>query len=923
MAEQDLTNLNSSAEVSYPPRLKMLIKKIDELPVLPGQAVQALKMSMQEDVELAELAKLVESDPSLTLKVLKLVNRASTGLSHKVSTVQQAVSLLGLTTLRCSLLGVITQDYLRKENASLVQWQQSIWSHSLACAVSAQLIAERASPGLQQEAFVAAMLHDMGKVVMLHGLPEEYLELLEDSGEPQGCLISAEQEALHCNHTQVGKWLAKKWGLPKNLSDAAFFHHQPVAALEYLKLNHELLYTVQLANNLAREYFLEKKFDTSTLEERKALLGKLGLGAEDVEAVQKALFPVYRERAGLFNLQENLEDIYYPVVSKANRKLSTIALELESAREASRQSHAWQAWSNDIATRLSESHTYSEVFAELVQAFEHADYFRACIVYAMDTENWILEGRIWQEEKKNRQLLCFLDKEGRPIWDQQTCHFSKGLKDLLNSYKDRVRLAETPPSSPSGGASKEGFSITYHHPFYVIPLASDSIGLQGELCVVPSSDRKSLSREARLILQQVARLTANALERIKINERLESKNEELSLALWKNEQMHNKLLQTERLAAVGHLAAGAAHEINNPLAIINARSQLMQYKEKDPQKQKQFKQITEQIERISSILTKMMDFARPAPPVLTALRLPDILDRVVDLAKPGLKKYGIEVRREYQSGLPQIKADPHQLEQVFLNLIMNAQHAMEDQGGSITLRVQKDEPDKHLLLAISDEGEGISSKDLKKIFDPFFSTKEPGKGTGLGLSTSMSIIENHFGKLWLESEIGAGTTVHIKLPLNLEELRQINEDQPASPAEPGSGRQPRVLVVDDEQHIQDILSEALTSEGMEPVGCFNGQEALKLLDEDRFDLLLLDMRMPLLDGLSLIKAVKEKKVRLPIIVITGMASHEEIEKALSQGVYKCIRKPFHIRSLLKDVKEVLIREGALDQPVEPDAGNGR
>jgi CheY-like chemotaxis protein len=281
------------------------------------------------------------------------------------------------------------------------------------------------------------------------------------------------------------------------------------------------------------------------------------------------------------------------------------------------------------------------------------------------------------------------------------------------------------------------------------------------------------------------------------------------------------------------------------------------------------------------------------------------------------------VSREYQADLPEVKADPHQLEQVFLNLIMNAQHAMEDRGGRLILRAFADEQRKHLLLEISDEGQGISPKDQKKIFDPFFSTKEPGKGTGLGLSTSMSIIENHFGKLWLESEEGAGTTVRIKLPLNLEELRQIKDDQAASPAEPGSGQLPRVLVVDDEQHIQDILSEALATEGMEPVCCFNGEEALQLLDAKHFDLLLLDMRMPLFDGLSLIKSIREKKVRLPIIVITGMASHDEITEALSQGVYKCIRKPFHIKSLLKDVKEVLVREGVLRQPAEPDLSNGR
>ncbi len=912
MADRDFQNLAPPADAAHPPHLKVLVKKIEELPVLPRVAVQALKLSMQDDVELSKLARLVESDPSLTLKVLKLVNRASRNLIQKVTTVQQAVSLLGLTTLRCALLGVITQDYLKAENASLQEWQHSIWSHSLACAVSAQLIAERTYPHLKQEAFVTAMLHDMGKVVILHGLQDKYISLLEQAGESEASLMGLEQEALHCNHTQVGKWLAQKWGLPENLRQVLFYHHQPVAAIQYLELNHELTYIVKLANILAHEYFLEKPFSKNANDERRALLKKLSLEAKDVESIQNTIFPRYKERARLFSLQENLEDIYYTVISKANRKLSSLALDLESAQNASRQAHAWQLLSNDIATRLSESFSFDEIFAQLVEGFQQSGYFRAGIVYVLDTENWILEGRIWQQDKKNRQLLCFLDKEGQPVWDQQTSHFSKGLRELLASCKDRMRVVGA--QAPRAGAQ----SITSHHPFQVIPLVSDEVQLQGELCIVPNKELEPLPRDARLILQQVARLTSNALERIRINEHLENKNEELSLALWKNEQMHNKLLQTERLAAVGQLAAGAAHEINNPLAIINARAQLLQFKEEDPDKQEQFKQITEQIERISSILTKMMDFARPAPPELVGIHLPELLDKVVDLAQPGLKKYGVEVSKEYDTQLPATKADPNQLEQVLLNLIINAQHAMEEQGGQLTLRAYQDQKKKHLIIEICDEGEGISPKDQKKIFDPFFSTKAPGKGTGLGLSTSMSIIENHFGKLSLESHKGLGTTVRIKLPLNLEELRQIKTDHPAPRVRPSVKHIPRVLIVDDERHIQDILSEALATENMEPVCCANGEEALGLLDREHFDLLLLDMRMPLMDGLSLINSIKDKKVHLPIIVITGMASHEEIKEALSKGVYKCIRKPFHIKTLLKDIKDVLTQEGVLDQYGDQD-----
>mgnify|MGYP006298613887 FL=1 len=378
----------------------------------------------------------------------------------------------------------------------------------------------------------------------------------------------------------------------------------------------------------------------------------------------------------------------------------------------------------------------------------------------------------------------------------------------------------------------------------------------------------------------------------------------MSQALWKSHQNQLQLLQTERLAAVGQLAAGAAHEINNPLAIINFRAEMLKKKEKEEKKQKELRQITEQIERISKVLTDLMDFARPAQPELALIDVTEVLDKILEFMEPNLRKLEINLSKDYHPNLPKIYADQAQLEQVFLNLCINSQHALEADGGEIKLGANPKEDHSWIEITVSDNGKGIPAKELKHIFDPFFTTKEEGKGTGLGLSTARGIIEKHYGELEILSEEGRGTTAKIILPVNLESLRPMTEVGTMSNPDK-LNIEANILVVDDEAHIREIMTELLESEGYSVHSVKNGEEALDELTKKHYDLMLLDMRMPLRSGLQVLQAIKEAKNDIPVLVVTGLASKDEMRKAESLGASKCLCKPFHAKGLLKEVKTIL------------------
>jgi signal transduction histidine kinase/ActR/RegA family two-component response regulator len=411
---------------------------------------------------------------------------------------------------------------------------------------------------------------------------------------------------------------------------------------------------------------------------------------------------------------------------------------------------------------------------------------------------------------------------------------------------------------------------------------------------------------------QISALTAAALNRLDLNAKLKERAERLASAMHKIKQINLKLMQTERLASVGQLAAGAAHEINNPLAIIYARAQLLEMRENDEGKKKNFRQMMEQIERITSILNNLMDFAKPSAPVMEKIDLNEVLERALSFVLSGLEKRRIKVSTSLDKDLPRIDGDPRRLEQVFLNLLINAEHALEDKGEEAKIKVVTavDTARSVVTAAVSDNGVGIPKDNLRKIFDPFFTTKEEGKGTGLGLSTSYGIVSSHYGDIKVRSIMGKGTTMMVELPMDRAHAKENAEK--AADAE-------SILVVDDEQTVRELLEEALRDQGYDVDAVADAEEGLRMLREKKYNLLLLDIRMPGMGGLSFLSKVKDFTGDMPVVILTGMAGKDEIDKALDLGARTCIQKPFQMEPFLSEVRDIIEGEKKKDGGVSKNA----
>ena len=228
-------------------------------------------------------------------------------------------------------------------------------------------------------------------------------------------------------------------------------------------------------------------------------------------------------------------------------------------------------------------------------------------------------------------------------------------------------------------------------------------------------------------------------------------------------QIEQQLRSTERLAELGTLASGMAHEIGTPMSVILGRAEYLMHRTGDEATKKGLGTIVAQVERITRVMNQLLAIARRRPAERRALSLRQTIEENLEMFRERLARHRIQVELDFAEAAPVVSADADQMSQVFLNLIMNAIHAMPDGG---TLRVEGSQVDGNLRISLADTGHGIPDEHLSRIFDPFFTTKETGKGTGLGLTVVKGIIEEHGGTITVESEPGRGTTFTLTFPIS-------------------------------------------------------------------------------------------------------------------------------------------------------------
>jgi PAS domain S-box-containing protein len=364
-----------------------------------------------------------------------------------------------------------------------------------------------------------------------------------------------------------------------------------------------------------------------------------------------------------------------------------------------------------------------------------------------------------------------------------------------------------------------------------------------------------------------------------------------------------QLLQSEKMAAVGQLISGVAHELNNPLTAILGYSQLLKSEELAPRNTDYLDKLYKQAQRTHHIVQNLLSFARQHKPERSLIQVNKILEDTLSLREYDLKLNGIRIHRELDAKLPSIGGDRHQLQQVFLNILNNAVDAVAEKGNKAEIRLRTAVTDQKLLVEFEDNGPGVQNPN--RVFDPFYTTKPVGKGTGLGLSICYGIVKEHGGEIQVRNGDRGGAIFSITLPLTPFEYETKHEKPSVSRT---SGVAGNILLVDDDDAVLQLEEEILVAQGASVKAARNGREALSILKREPIDAAVIDLRTPgEVSVADLCAWIQRNRSELAqrIIFTVWNAPDPELSEALAKSGCPVVRKPFQIDDFWKQVQKTL------------------
>jgi len=737
-------------------QLDLLVRGLDDLPTMPAIARRLVELAAEPpgsdravpDSAAERITALISSDQVLTAKLLSLVNRNRGG---QVRTVAQAVKELGLDAVRTVALSIkVFETFGESARSAGGLDHPAFWKHSLAVASACEMIAEALGlPIALEEAFICGLLHDIGKLALQQALPKSHGRALRAARLHNGDLAEHERNIIGADHTVIGKRLAERWRLGEAVGEAIWLHHQPIEAIPAAISNRRLIGAVALADAIARRQRFGFSGNCAPPDAYEHLAAPLGLKAEALERIIERLGEKIQQRAEMLGLGEvTSESLYREALASANAQLGRLNEQLRSKADAlAGQARAFQHL-RDFTEQLTPEATVVDVLERIANELASARGIEPAPAEP------VVAYSIGRDEQGT--LAVRLDG-GAPAWKTFSAADSP----------EPMNLAEMPAEEAArlvfaGAEEHDAWADLSAHTHLPLLCAGRWIG--GAFLPAPRRSKLSDATSEQLCAA-VAGAMALALAIVQGRCRAITLSEQLTGASQVLAATQQALAETKTLAAVGEMAAGAAHELNNPLAVISGRAQLMRSKARTAEQRKTWQLIAEQSERMSSIITEMMEFA--CPPEANAVQIDpeELLGRAAGAfgSSDHPQASALNVDIQVEPDTPAILADPAQIEAVILELITNAANAAEP-APQVSVKGRAGELDRTVLLTVADSGPGMDAETLARVFTPFFSAQQAGRRRGLGLAKARRYVESNGGKLWIRSQAGRGTAVYVQLP---------------------------------------------------------------------------------------------------------------------------------------------------------------
>ncbi|MHC4791994.1 MAG: HDOD domain-containing protein [Planctomycetota bacterium] len=697
-----------TADTTGTHQIETAVRRLDSLSILPGVAAQLLSKLIQSQSSTSALADIIESEPALTAKIFHLLHQEGVSISGERVSVRQLLGKLPTDTLRNALFSVKATEKpnIDVDEASL---KKELILHSLAAACCAKDITEIASVKIDSHlAYSAGLLHDIGKLALAEVMPKSLAHIFEKAKSQNSSTYILERKQLGVDHTILGKRLSQKWHLPNQITIAIWLHHSESALISEGIPEARIAQIVQLADLIARQCSIGQSgsYDSPDLPQK--VIESLGITPEQLEQIRKNLPEAVREKSKILGLDlPKPDETYRKILQSSIAQFAKDNIKLKNENRRLRSSSSHLDFATDFLLSLNSNNLpidIAENFAVRWQKFYQTG--PVCLYLSAPAGEEFLEAVV-VESLSQSKIVSLKAVTDAPLIPETAA------KDLtiLNAEEYAGWLLEQLDVDFNRGQAK------------LVPLLSAGriiggivfeLRYPGDLEVFAESFKKP------------------AIE--------------------------------HPLEALAEMAAGAAHELNNPLSVISGRAQLLAESESDEEKKKILKQIQENAGEISQIAEEMLEFAQPQPPRPSQTNIKQILDEAILLTAQKLKAEQLEIQTHETEIGKEVFVDSAQIASALANILSNAVESYDKGSGPVKVSAGLSDSSDFVKLTIQDFGCGMDKETLRKATQPFYSAKPAGRKRGMGLAYAQRLIQLNKGSLNIKSEPGKGTTVTILLP---------------------------------------------------------------------------------------------------------------------------------------------------------------
>jgi len=763
---------DKKADTAISRQVEFAISQLDSLSILPCVAAQLfskllpgrvgrLRPDEQGQFSPPVLADIIESDPALTARILSLISKQGVSIAGERFSLRQGLDRLPAGLVRDALFSVkVLQGPLHEYN------RKRLMLHSLTVACCAKDIAEITLPQMDSQlAYCAGLLHDIGKFALEEAMPKSFVRIIKEAKSQSACSSDIEKKHLGIEHTILGKHLAQKWRLPEAIGLAIWLHHSDTVTIYQNMSEARIAAIVQLADSMARQSGIGQSGSFDSPQQTEPIANVLGIDSEQLKPIRQDLPKQTQQRAKVLgldrpNAMERYADAAHATtaqLARDNTKLSGENLQLQTVSGHLDFITEFLLSINSTAGAID----IAENFASRWQKFYQTGM--VCLYLAAEADSKTLEAVVVQELGQSKTTILNAPEDSTPIPETIANSFAiLDAHDYLNWLFEQLDV---------------DFDVSRTK---LVPLLSNGKAIGAIVFELNWPVDIELFAEK---FRTTTSIAGAILDIAVAGARQERFAERFARLISKPKVSQPQITAENSLSALAEMAAGAAHELNNPLSVISGRAQILAEAETDKEKKRIIDQIERNANQIAQIIEDLMSFAEPPKPRPTQTSIKQILDESIQLASQKTKTENINTQIEIAEPDRKVLVDSGQTVSAIANIIINAVESYSSGRSppqpdsnelgptrrvadmSRQVKITADTAGGGLIkLAISDLGCGMDTETLQKVTHPFFSAKTAGRKRGMGLAYAARLIQLNGGSLDIASEPGRGTTVTILLP---------------------------------------------------------------------------------------------------------------------------------------------------------------